>query len=193
MHTPTIFHRMNGRGVLLLLTLLAMAACATAPATPRGTAVPLPSPAEGSARLVFLRVHDSKLYLLRNAPVYLDDQKIADIPRGGWSQHEVSPAKYRLTVRNWDSPGHCEVVIDAKAGATYYLQVDPRNESFGAFFAGDMAGAVAGANAYVALTTGLAAQAAESYGQACGGLFRLYPVDEASAQAKLTLLERVTD
>lgn len=193
MQSPTIFSRMNGRGILLLLVLPAMAACTTAPATPRDMDPDLPPPAEGSARLVFLRTHDSKLYLLRNAPVYLDGQKIADIPYGGWFQREVSPAQYRLTVRNWDSPGRCEVVIDAKSDTTYYLQIDPRDENFGAFVAGDIAGAVAGANVWVALATGVTVQAAESYVHACGGLFRLYPVDEASALAKLALLEPATD
>jgi len=193
MQSATISRSMNNRMSLLLLAALAMAACATAPPTPRSTDVESLSPTEGLARLVFLRTHDSKLYLLRSAPVYLDDEKTGDVPYGGWFQRDVSPAQYRVTVRNWDSPGRCEVVIDAKADTTYYLQVDPRDENFGAFIAGDIAGAVAGANVWVALATGMTVQAAESYVQACGGLFRLYPVDEASARAKLALLEPATD
>ncbi len=192
MQSPTIFRRVNGRRFFLLVAL-AMAACTTVPDKLRGTNPELPPPSEGFARLVFLRTHDSKLYLLRSAPVYLEDQKIGDIPYGGWFQREVRPAQYRLTVRTWDSPGRCELVIDAKSDTTYYLQVDPRAENFGALVAGDIAATVAGANVWVALATGVTLQAAESYVQACGGLFRLYPIDEASARGRLALLEPATD
>ena len=39
------------------------------------------------------------------------------------------------------------------------------------------------------LTAGLGAVAAESYGKACGGAFRLYPVDADTARLKLQSLK----
>lgn len=188
-----MYQSTNRPAWLLLLTAVAIASCAAGPGTPRATNPGLSPPAESLARLVFLRTQDSKLYILRSAPVYLDDRKIGNVGYGTWFEQEVTPARYRMTVRNWDSPGSCEVTMEAEAGKTYYLQIDPRDENFNAFVVGDIVGTLAGGNFLVELTTGLALQAAESYAQACGGLFRLYPLDAVSAQAKLALLDRAAD
>lgn len=101
MQWSTISCSMDSRIFLSLLPALLIAGCVTTPATsPPAPESGLLAAAEDSARLVFLRTHDSKLYLLRKAPVYLDGEKIGDVGYGGWFHRVVSPIQHRLTIRN---------------------------------------------------------------------------------------------
>jgi hypothetical protein len=159
-----------------------LSACATTPPAVVTTE------AGGRSHLVFLRTRDSRLYILRDAPVYVDGQKADSIAYGGAFRWDVDPGTHRLAVKTWDSPGQCEVVIEAEADRSHYFQVDPRTESFTAFMAGDVAGLAVSSNTWVALASGLALASAESYAQECGGLFRVYPLDESTARTRLAEL-----
>ena len=161
-----------------------LTACTTTPP------VAVTTEAGGQAHLVFLRTRDSLLYVLRDAPVYVDGQRVNSIGYGDSFRWDVDPGTHRLAVKTWDSPGGCEVVIDAQEERSYYFQVDPRTESFVTFMAGDVAGLAVSSNSWVALASGLALASAESYARECGGLFRFYPVDESTARTQLAQLER---
>jgi hypothetical protein len=155
------------RFAIIVLSGLLSACATTPPAVVTTEAV-------GRSHLVFLRTRDSRLYILRDAPVYVDGQKADSIAYGGAFRWDVDPGTHRLAVKTWDSPGQCEV--------------DPRTESFTAFMAGDVAGLAVSSNTWVALASGLALASAESYAQECGGLFRVYPLDESTARTRLAEL-----
>ena len=72
-------------------------------------------------------------------------------------------------------------VVAAAAGQTYYFQVDPRTESFGAFASGDVATQLLTSNILVNVAGSVTAVAAESHGKECGGAFHIYPVDAGTA------------
>lgn len=141
------------------------------------------------AKVVFFRTKESALYIARRAAIYVDDSKVGGTAYGGFHYHDISPGEHRLRADMWDSPGVCELTLNAVAGETYYFQVDPRQESFGAFFAGSLAAGLISAGVIADVGGGFAGAAAESYGKVCGGAFRLYPVDEKTALSKLTALK----
>jgi len=183
------------RSIMLVTLATLMAGCTagdslqapeTAPASTAALAAPVP---DGMARLVFLRSRESILYVARSAPVYLGEEKLGSAAYGRYFHRDLPSGERRLHIRNWDTPGRCEVVVDARAGQTYYFMVDPREAGFGAFIAGDAAAMLLGQGTWVAFAGGMAALTAESYASDCGGLFRLYPVDEATASDVLAGLE----
>ncbi len=141
------------------------------------------------AKVVFFRTKESALYVARRAAIYIDDSKVGGTAYGGFHYHDVSPGEHLLRADMWDSPGDCELTLNAIVGETYYFQVDPRQESFGAFSAAGFAAGLISGGVLADVGGGLAGAAAESYGKACGGAFRLYPVDEKTALSKLTALK----
>lgn len=143
------------------------------------------------ARIVFLRTRESQLYVARKAPIRIDGQKAGSLGYGQWLFADVAPGERRLRIRNWDSAGSCEVVLDVQPGTTYHFQVDPRQESFNAFTGGDLAGLVLGQDIWISAAAGATAQRAESYARECAGLFRLYPVAAGQAERVLSGLEHV--
>lgn len=141
------------------------------------------------ARVVFFRTKESALYIARKAAIHVDDSKVGGTAYGGFHHHDVLPGEHRLRADMWDLPGTCELTLNAVAGRTYYFQVDPRQESFGAFSAAGFAASLVSGGVLADLGGGLAGAAAESYGKECGGAFRLYPVDEETALSKLSGLK----
>lgn len=144
---------------------------------------------DGNARIVILRPRESMLYIARKATISLNGEKIGATPYGGFHYHDIVAGKHRLKAGMWDMPGRCEITLDASAGQVYYFQVDPRNESFWAFSAGDFAASALDAGV-ISVLGGLTAGAAESYGNDCGGAFRLYPIDSSTAVSKLPDLKQ---
>lgn len=145
---------------------------------------------DGKARIVLLRTRDSALYVARQASVSLDGEKIGGAGYGSFFVHDIDAGDHGLRADMWDMPGQCELIFTAAAGETYYFQVDPRSESFGAFAAGDLATQLLTRNVLVNVAGGVSAVAAESYGKVCGGAFRIYPVDADTAVARLGNLRR---
>ena len=142
------------------------------------------------ARIVFFRTRDSALYIARKATILIDGQKMGGVGYGKFQYHDVEAGEHLLRADMWDMPGECVLTLNADAGETYFFQVDPRAESFGAFAAGDVAGWVLSENVLVSVAGGVGAVAIESYGQECGGAFRLYPVDAATAKTRMDSLKR---
>lgn len=145
---------------------------------------------DGKARVVFFRTRDSALYVARQAAVSLDGEKIGGAGYGAFLVHTIDAGNHGLRADMWDMPGQCELIFTAVAGETYYFQVDPRSESFGAFAMGDLSTQLLTTNVFVNVAGGVSAVAAESYGKECGGAFRIYPVDAGTAITRLGRLRR---
>jgi hypothetical protein len=90
----------------------------------------------------------------------------------------------------WDAPGHCKILLEAAAGETYYFQVDSREASFWSFAGPTAVADALGSSLGVSIAGGIAGMTAESYGEQCGGAFRLYPVDPVTAGARLAGLRQ---
>lgn len=172
-----------------LVTLLLCACAGNGPKFDPGglSAEPI---AEGKARIVLFRTRESALYVARQASVSLDGDKIGGAPYGSFFVHHTDAGDHGLRAGMWDMPGRCELIFTAAAGETYFFQIDPRSESFGAFATGDLAAQFLTADVLVNIAGGLSAVAAESYGKACAGAFRIYPVDTDTAVARMKTLHR---
>lgn len=145
---------------------------------------------DGKARVVFIRTRDSGLYMARQASLSLDGEKIGGAGYGTFFVHHIDAGDHGLRADMWDMPGQCELIFTAAEGETYYFQIDPRSESFGAFAAGDLATQLLTMNVLVNVAGGVSAVAAESYSKVCGGAFRIYPVDADTAVARMGALRR---
>ena len=178
-------HRLLG---CLAATLLC--ACAGSGPTFDESEVGSESIPDSRARLVFFRTRDSGLYIARQAAVSLDGERVGGAGYGSFFVHDIDSGRHWLKADMWDMPGQCELIFTATAGETYYFQIDPRSESFGAFAAGDLASQLLAMNVLVNVAGGVSAVAAESYGKVCGGAFRIYPVDTDTALARLATIRR---
>jgi len=165
--------------------LLLLCACAASGPTFDEAGFSSKSIPDGKARVVFFRTRESALYLARRAAVSMDGEKIGGIGYGSFLFHDIDAGNHGLRADMWDMPGQCELIFTAATGETYYFQIDPRSESFGAFAAGDLATQVLTMNVFVNVAGGVSAVAAESYGKECGGAFRIYPVDAGTAITRL--------
>lgn len=144
-------------------------------------------PSEDS-RIVFFRTRESTLYIARKARIAVDGDVAGFTAYGGFHYLDLQPGEHVIRADTWDSPGLCEVAVRLAPGETYYLQVDPRQESFWAFSAGDTATSLLGSGVF-SVIGGLGAATLESYGKECAGAFRLYPVDSETARARLADLK----
>lgn len=174
---------------VLALGVALLTGCAASGVPYSDVSSQLAPPTDQQARVVFLRTRDTLLYLARRATITVDGEKVGTTGYGGFHVHDLPAGAYKIRADMWDAPGHCELILNAERGHVYYFQVDPRSESFGAFGASGfaaslLAGGVLSEIAFV--TGGLAGNAIESYGQICGGAFRLYPVDAQTATSRLT-------
>ena len=169
---------------------LLLYACAASGPTPDEAGFDSESILDGSARFVFLRTRDNGLYIARHATVSLDGQNIGSAGYGSFFVHDTDAGNHSLRADMWDMPGKCELIVTAAAGETYFFQIDPRSESFGAFTAGDLATQLLTTNVLVNTAGGVSAIAAESYGKKCGGGFSIYPVDAGTAMTRLKQLLR---
>jgi len=172
-----------------LAVLLLCACAASGPRFDEATIGAIAIP-DGKARVVLFRTRDSALYIARLATVWLDGEKIGGTGYGSFFVRDIDAGNHSLRADMWDMPGQCELVLSAAAGETYFFQIDPRSESFGAFAAGDLAAQLVTMNVFVNIAGGVSAVAAESYGEECGGAFRIYPVDTGTARARLKPLRR---
>lgn len=168
----------------LLLSTTLSACAASGPAYVDSGLATERTPA-GQARIVFFRTKDSRLYMARTASISIDGSRVGGTAYGTFHHHAVDPGPHTLRAGMWDAPGVCEVSLTVEAGETRYFQVDARRESFGAFAAADFVMALVTGSPAIGVTGGVGAMALESYGERCGGAFRLYPVDDATAKARL--------
>ncbi len=144
---------------------------------------------DGMARLVFFRTDESSLYSARSARVLVNGERVGGCALGGFFYRDLLPGEHHLVADMWDAPGHCEVIIGAQAGATYYFQIDARPESFWAFVGPAAGSDLVSQNIIISVAAGIGGITAEAYGRDCGGAFRLYPVDPATAQQRMSNLK----
>ena len=123
------------------------------------------------ARVVFYRTKESSLYLARKAPVDINNKQVGACAYGGFFYLDIPEGRHSIKTEIWDMPGECELFLNAESGSTYYLQVDPRMESFTAFMLG-----------------GIVGNAIEGSGKQCSGAFKLYPASKEIAEKKLVNL-----
>lgn len=143
---------------------------------------------DGEARVFVFRTNESKLYLARKARILIDGVHVSELARGTFYFEDLRPGEHRFMADMWDAPGACEVKLDARPGQVYYLQADPREQSFWSFVGPASAADLLGQSFMFSVASGVGGMAAESYGNACGGAFRLYPVDEAGARERIANL-----
>ena len=165
--------------------LAACAANGTGFDTRRGEISQVPA---ATARVIFFRTDESLLYSARKARVLVDGDKTGACALGGFIFRDIAAGEHRLIADMWDAPGRCEVIVTAEAGRIYYFQVDPRPRSFWSFAGPAAASDVLGQSIAFSIASGVGGMAVESYGKECGGVFRLYPVDEATAMERLATL-----
>jgi hypothetical protein len=143
-----------------------------------------------SGQVVFFRPGGIMLYSARQARIVIDGETVGGCGSGGYLMRDLVPGTYRLSSDMWDAPGRCEVVLNVEAGRVYYFRMDPRAASFLSFAGPLAAGELLASSFPVAVGAGVGGMAAESYGRACGGAFRLYPVEPSAALAELHGLRR---
>ena len=175
-------------GLVALLCLYAVIGCgARGPRYAESAAASASIPLE-HARLVFFRTCESPLYIARRAAITIDGRKVGAAACDGFFVRDVTRGRHVISAGMWDAPGRCELALTAAAPQTYYFQVDPRAESFGAFAVAGFAASLLTGGVLSDLAGGLAGSALESYGQSCAGAFRLYPVDPETALRRLAEL-----
>ena len=84
--------------------------------------------APGKARVTITRP-SSIVYAAAPATITLNGQKVADIAVGSSAVVDVPAGANVLAASAWSYPGSFSVKLDAKAGATYALSVEPRGDS----------------------------------------------------------------
>lgn len=184
------------RVVALLVSLAALASCAT-PGKPypeyMADAAPVP---EGQARIVLLRPERrfdnnslSKVY------VRMDEVLLGKLAPREFLLADVHAGAVEISASSKSQVyGACRLPLEVTAGETLYVDLAPRTESVIADVVGSLAGlAVPGADS-VAQSVGAmvagsaAASAVESAGKPCGGPFRLTRIPETTALAALETL-----
>lgn len=177
--------------LLLAVSFLVSACAATGPDYERMgsdiAAVP-----DGVTRIVFYRTNESLLYSARKARIMIDGENAGGCALGGFFFRDLSPGDHRLKADMWDAPGHCEVLVTSETGRIYFFQVDPRQQSFWSFAGPTAVSDLLGQSIAVSVASGVGGMAVESYGAECGGVFRLYPVDEPTARERIARL-RLSD
>ncbi len=85
--------------------------------------------AAGKARVAITRP-SSIVYAAAPATITLNGQKVADIAAGSSAVIDVPAGANVIAASAWSYPGSFSVKLNAKAGATYNLLVEPRGDSF---------------------------------------------------------------
>ena len=169
----------------VLATAIGFAGCAGNAALFTAVETDIPEVRADRARLYFVRSRESRTYLARRAPVWIDGERSGLASYGSVFYRDVSPGVHRIRTGTWDMPGQCRLTLVAHAGATYFVEVAARTSSLAAYVGGDAAATAAGASAWASVASGLAAMAAESRDRDCGGPFRLTLLEKESALNKL--------
>ena len=144
------------------------------------------------ARLVFFRAngHGWDQYSGYAVPVGVNGRRAGTLAHAGFFYVDVpaGPAELEAPHGSWAYPA-CRVRVSVDPGAAVYIEIAPRSRFLVAGIAGSVAGiTLAGSLSQAALAGAagdVAASAAESWGQACGGPFRFQPVEEATARVRL--------
>lgn len=112
---------------LMVLAALMLAGCGSGSdlATASLAAGPL---AAGKARVTITRP-STIVYAAAPATITLNGQKVADVAVGSSAVIDVPAGPNILAASAWSYPGTFSVKLNARAGATYALTVEPRGDS----------------------------------------------------------------
>jgi len=86
--------------------------------------------APGKARVTINRT-TAMLYAAAPATITVDGEKVASVDRGGTALVDIPAGNNTLAASAWSYPGEYKVKLNAVAGQTYRLEVQPRSDSFG--------------------------------------------------------------
>lgn len=120
---------------------LALVGCAGGPSleeTASLAAAPVPA---DKARVVVERP-SAMLYAGAPATIELNGQKVASVWSGGSAAFDVPIGANKIAASAWSYPGTWTLPLNATAGQTYKLIVEPRGASFGPGLLGPIGGAI---------------------------------------------------
>jgi hypothetical protein len=82
----------------------------------------------GKARVAITRV-SGIMYSAAPATITVNGQKVADVAAGSSVVFDVAAGQNVIAASAWSYPGNFSVKLNAKAGQTYSLAVEPRTDS----------------------------------------------------------------
>jgi len=174
--------------VLPVVPALLLGACAATGSRFDDHLAAAPAMADEQARLVVFRQRNTPQYSVREARLEVDRTAAGTVMPAGFRVFDVAAGSHTIVVDMWDAPGRCELTLDLKGGATHYVEVAPRIESWAAGAPALAAPALAPLGTYgglLATALLLSGMAVESAGKPCGGAYSLVAVDGAEALPKL--------
>lgn len=151
-----------------IMMLLAVSGCAATGTTYQDYVGTMDHAGGNKARLYVFRTHEHSQYSGRSASVKIDGTSVGSCDYAGFVPIDTDTGKHILSVDMWDSPGHCDLTVEAVSGQTYYFEVKPRT-----------------GNLISGMFGGLVGMGAESAGKQCGGAFSVEAVEKNNALAKL--------
>lgn len=112
-----------------MLIAVVMGACATSQSSEQTAALLSSSVPTAKARVVIERP-STFLYMGMQVQIEHNGTKVASLNSGGRAVFDISPGANKITAAAWGDLGSWTVPLNAKAGKTYTLVVEPRNENF---------------------------------------------------------------
>jgi hypothetical protein len=64
----------------------------------------------------------------RPTPINVDDKLVGNCPNGSFFYIDVAPKKLAVSSKLWDLYGTSTIKFTPQTGATYYIQIAPRDE-----------------------------------------------------------------
>ena len=157
--------------VILCFLLLLFFGCGSSGPTFKEMSNTIPQLSQEKIRLFFMRP-DGFEYVMRDAPITLNDEDIGDLPNESFFYIDMAPKNLSMETSLWDVFGKSTLSFKPEAGGTYYIVVNPREESLEAFLKGGILGTII-----------------ESLNKKTGGAFAMDLIDEKTAKEMLTNLE----
>ncbi len=103
--------------------------CAGGP-TPEETAALAAAPIPAGKARVMIERPSAVMYAAAPATIELNGQKVASVGAGGSAIFDVPTGPNKIAASAWSYPGTWTLPLDAKAGQTYKVIVEPRGDSF---------------------------------------------------------------
>ncbi|MGD9785614.1 MAG: hypothetical protein AB7E80_11685 [Hyphomicrobiaceae bacterium] len=127
--------------VVATIAGLALAGCAGGP-TPEETAALAAAPIPAGKARVMIERPSAVLYAAAPATIELNGQKVASVGSGGSAVIDVPAGANKIAASAWSYPGTWTLPLEAQAGQTYKVIVEPRGSSFGPSLLGPIGGAI---------------------------------------------------
>ena len=85
---------------------------------------------ESESQLVFFRTSESKMFLLRNAPIHIEGKERFALSLGEFSAYNTGSTRFSLRTYNWDAIGQCKLDLNLSSKGVYYFEVAPITDNF---------------------------------------------------------------